>query len=200
MVKREALDADPKFQRLLAQSMPSIQVVAFGRYRDFETSLAEGPDGVLTLEPILRAKQLRPTVVGNNGSGAIEKYVLISVGQPVEPTSVTSVGIVDILGRQGMKDLVASLLGTSPRIERVTKVEDLLPLLQLASVDAVLAPERLVPSLQAKSNLDLQTMRTQGGVGLPGLSVLTGAGSALAPQIRRLGPQVSQEMGVTRWA
>src|SRR6266545_4424685 len=103
------------FQRLLAQSMPSIQVVAFGRYRDFETSLAEGPDGVLTLEPILRAKQLRPTVVGNNGSGAIEKYVLISVG-------------------------------------------------------------------------------------LPGLSVLTGAGSALAPQIRRLGPQVSQEMGVTRWA
>src|SRR5262245_44980190 len=32
------------FQRLLAESMPSINVVALGRYRDFEDSLGEGPD------------------------------------------------------------------------------------------------------------------------------------------------------------
>jgi len=187
------------FQRLLAQAMPTVQVVAFGRYRDFESSLAERPDGVLTLEPILRAKQLRPTVVGNNAFGTSERYALISVGQSFEPASIGSVGAVDILGRQGMKDLVANLLGASPRIERVTKVDDLLPLLQLASVDAVLAPERLVPSLQTKSQLDLQVTRTPGGVGLPSLSVQTVAGAPLAHNVRRLSALVSQEMGVTRW-
>jgi hypothetical protein len=71
--------------------------------------------------------------MGNNISGSTERYALISVGQPVDPASVTSVGAVDILGRQGMKEFVATLLGVSPRIECVTKVEDLLPLLQLAS-------------------------------------------------------------------
>jgi hypothetical protein len=187
------------FQKLLARAMPSAQIVAFGRHRDFETALAGGPDGILTLEPILRAKQLRPAVMGNNISGSTERYALISVGQPVDPASITSVGAVDILGRQGMKEFVANLLGVSPRIECVTKVEDLLPLLQLASVDAVLAPERLVRSLQEKSKLDLRATRTQGGVGLPGLSVMTPAGASLAQDVRRLGPQVSQEMGVTRW-
>jgi hypothetical protein len=187
------------FQKLLAQAMPGTQVVAFGRHRDFELGLADGPDGVLTLEPILRAKQLRPAVMGNNTSGSTESYALISVDQSVEPASVVSVGAVDILGRQGMKEFVANLLGTSPKIEPVTKVEDLLPLLQLASVQAVLAPERLVRTLQEKSKLDLHATRTRGAVGLPGLSIMTSAGAVLANDIRRLGPQVSQEMGVTRW-
>jgi hypothetical protein len=98
-----------------------------------------------------------------------------------------------------MKEFITSLLGASPKIERVTKVEDLLPLLQLATVDAVLAPERLVHALQAKSKLDLHAVPTQGTVGLPGLSIMTTAGAMLAHDIKRLGPQVSQEMGVTRW-
>jgi hypothetical protein len=187
------------FQKLLAQALPGTQVVAFGRHRDFETALADGPDGVLTLEPILRAKQLRPSVLGNNTTGSTERYALISVGQAVDPAAVTSVGAVDILGRQGMREFVASLLGASPKIESVTKVEDLLPLLQIASVDAVLAPERLVRSLQAKSKLDLHATRAPGAVGLPALSVMTAAGAVLARDIKRLGPQVSEEMGVTRW-
>jgi hypothetical protein len=187
------------FQKLLARALPGIQVVAFGRHRDFETGLAEGPDGVLTLEPILRSKQLRPVVVGSNTSGSTEPYALVSVGRAVEPATVTSVGAVDILGRQGMKEFVASLLSATPKIELVTKVEDLLPLLQLASVDAVLAPERLVRSLQAKSKLDLHATRAPGAVGLPALSVMTAAGSALAQDVKRLGPQVSEQMGVTRW-
>jgi hypothetical protein len=187
------------FQKLLAQALPGTEVVAFGRHRDFETALREGPDGVLTLEPILRAKQLRPAVMGNNGSGSTERYALISVGQVADPATVTSVGAVDILGRQGMKEFVASLLGASPKIEPVTKVEDLLPLLQMASVDAVLAPERLVHSLQAKSKLDLHATRAPGAVGLPALSVMTAAGTVLARDIKRLGPQVSEQMGVTRW-
>jgi hypothetical protein len=187
------------FQKLLARAMPGAQVVVFGRHRDFETGLGEGPDGVLTLEPILRAKQLRPAVVGNNASGSTEPYALISVGRAVDPATVASVGAVDILGRQGMKAFVASLLGASPKIEPVTKVEDLLPLLQLASVDAVLAPERLVRSLQAQSKLDLYATRAPGAVGLPALSVMTAAGAVLAQNIKRLDPHVSEEMGVTRW-
>jgi len=187
------------FQKLLGKAMPGTQVVVFGRHRDFEKGLAEGPDGVLTLEPILRAKQLRPSVVGNNTSGPTEPYALISVGRAVEPATVASVGAVDILGRQGMKDFVASLLGASPKIEPVTKVEDLLPLLQLSSVDAVLAPERFVRTLQAQSKLDLHATRAPGAVGLPALSIVTAAGAVLAQEVKRLDPQVSEEMGVTRW-
>src|SRR5262249_38334946 len=128
-----------------------------------------------------------------------EAYVLISVGKAVDPAAITSVGAVDVLGRQGMKDLVADLLGSSPRIERVTKVEDLLPVLQLASADPVLLPERLLESFEARSKLDLRVTRLSGRVGLPCLSALTPAGTGLVDGIRKLGPRINQELGVTKW-
>src|SRR5262245_52848719 len=130
-------------QKMLAEALPGTDVVAFGRFRDFENGLAQKPDAALTLTPVLKAKGLASSVVGSNNGSNVEPYVLVSAGKSVEANKVTSVGAVDILGRQGMKDLVTELLGTTPNIERVTKVEDLLALLQFGSVDAVLLPERL---------------------------------------------------------
>jgi hypothetical protein len=186
-------------QRLLAEAMPSVDVTAFGRFRDFEAGLDEKPDGALTLQPTLKSKGLAVTLAGTNGGDPLEPYVLMSVGKGVDPTKISSVGAVDILGRQGMRELVAELLGASPAIERVTKVDDLLPLLQLASVDAVLLQARLVGSLQSRSKLDLRTSPTRGGVGLPALAVLTPAGAPLQDAVRQLNPRVMQQLGVSRW-
>jgi len=57
------------------------------------------------------------------------------IGFPWSPGMVErsrrSVGALDFLGRDGMATFVQSVVGAHPKVERVTKVEDLLPLLQV---------------------------------------------------------------------
>jgi len=187
------------FQKLMSSALPDADIVAFGRYRDFESSLADRPDAVLTLQPVIEAKQLKAAVTGSMAGSMIEPCALVAVGKAVEAQSLDSVGIVDILGHKGMKDLVSRIVGSSPRVERVTKNEDLLPLLQFSTVDAVVLPERLVASLQARSKLDLRATRTVAGLGLPALSIMTPAGASLVDKFRKLSGRANQEMGVARW-
>lgn len=188
-------------QRLLIESLPAVDVVVLGRYRDLENGMAEKPDAILALQPTLRAMALQPIVIGTKKGSPTESFVLLSVSKAVDSSTVKSVGAVDILGRQGMRDFVATLLaGASPKVERVTKVDDLLSLLQLASVDAVLVAERLASSFQTRSKLDLRTTPLPGKVGLPALAVLTPAGEPVANLVRGLAARASEEMGVDRWA
>jgi hypothetical protein len=175
------------------------EITVFGRFRDFETGLGTKPDAVLTLQPVLQAKGLPSTVLGTNAGSPSEAYALIASGKQVTPDKVSSVGAVDLLGRQGMKDLVARVLGAAARVERVTKLEDLLPLLQFGSVEAVLLPERLVEPFRARSKLDLRSSQVPGRVGLPALSVLSSAGASLVESVKALTPAISQQMGVQKW-
>lgn len=186
-------------QNLLHGAIAGAEITVFGRFRDFETGLGSKPDAVLALQPVLQAKGLPSTVIGTNQGSSSEPYVLIASGKQVTPDKVTSVGAVDLVGRQGMKDLVARLLGTTARVERVTKLEDLLPLLQFGSVEAVLLPERLVESFRSRSKLDLRASRVPGRVGLPALAILSSAGAPLADSVKALSPSISQQMGVQTW-
>jgi hypothetical protein len=186
-------------QQLLRDAIRGAEITVFSRLRDFETALGAKPDAVLSLQPVLRAKGLSSTIAGKHGGSSTESYSLIAIGRQMSPDKVTSVGAVDVLGRLGMKDLVARMLGTSPRVERVSKLEDLLPLLQFGTVEAVLLPERLVASFQARSKLDLRANRAPGVVGLPALAVLSDAGASLVPAIKALRPEISEQMGVQKW-
>lgn len=186
-------------QKALSGALPSVDVTVFGRFPDFENGLASKPDAALTSRNVLQAKGLSISVTGTNAGSTSEPYALIAMGKEVEPNRVTSVGAVDLMGRQGMKELVARLLGTPARIERVTKLEDLLPLLQFGMVDAVLVPERLTEPFRARSKLDLRVTKARGGVGLPALSVLGPGGTPLIQSIKALSPTISQYLGVSKW-
>jgi hypothetical protein len=186
-------------QKLLRAAIPNAEVTVFSRFRDFDTGLGSKPDAVLTLQPLLHAKGLASTVVGKTRGSAVEPYALLAIGRQVAPEKLTSVGAVDLLGRQGMKELVARLLGSAPRVERVSKLEDLLPLLQFETAEAVLLPARLVEPFRSRSKLDLRASTVRTGVGLPALSALSSSGSALAANIKALSPAISQQMGVELW-
>lgn len=186
-------------QKSLSAELPSTEVTVFGRFPDFETALAGKPDGALTLRPVLQAKGLSINLSGTYAGASSEPYSLIALGKQVAPEKVTSVGAVDLMGRQGMKELVARLLGTTAQIERVTKLEDLLPLLQLNMVEAVLVPNRLTEAFRARSKLDLRVTPARGAVGLPALSILTPSGAPLAQGIKSLSPNLSLQLGVSKW-
>jgi hypothetical protein len=192
-IKQRALQSE------LEKALPGVEVVAVGRIGDFERLLKEGVDAVLALPVVLSAYKLSPGLQGFRAGSSEERYALVGVGSPPVASRVTTVGSVDLLGREGTNAFVKGLLGVSPKVERVTKFEDLLPLLQMHRADAVLLPARLLPELSSASKLSLFPQEVQKGVGLPAAVSRTQNGQEFLRAIGRMRANVTKLFGVDQW-
>jgi hypothetical protein len=187
------------FQSLLQAGLPGITTTTVGRIGDFERVLAQGQDAVLTLPLVLGAQKLNASLRGHRGGSAEETYALVGTGNIPDPKRVSAVGALDILGRDGTNGFVRRMLGRDTRVERVTKVEDLLPLLQMQRVDAVLLPTRLFSELKSTSRLPLVQRELEARVGLPAAASVGPAGPTVLSAIGRLPRDVSKLLGVDEW-
>jgi hypothetical protein len=192
-IKQRALQND------LQGALPGHDVNAVGRIGDFERLLGEGVDAVLALPLVLSAYKLSPALQGLRAGASDERFSLVGVGASPEPGRVQSVGALNLLGRDGTNNFVKSLVGGSPKIERVSKVEDLLPLLQMQLVEAILLPTRLFSELRAASKLALAARELAKPVSLPAVAAVTQGGSQLLPAVSRLPANVDRLVGVDSW-
>ncbi|HMA95923.1 MAG TPA: hypothetical protein VKP30_24715 [Polyangiaceae bacterium] len=192
-VKQRALQG--QFQNAL----PGVDVTAVGRIGDFERSLKEGADTVMALPIVLSAYKLTPTLRGMRGGSSEEKYSLVAVGSAPDPATVTSVGALDVLGRGGTTSFVHMMVGSSPRVERVPKVEDLLPLLQMQRVAAVMIPSRLFSEISSASKLPLAQSSLSKVSGLPAVASITGTGAQVVAAIKKMPLALSKTLGVDAW-
>jgi hypothetical protein len=187
------------FQAELQAALEAIAVTTVGRTTDFDRGLWDGQDAVLTLPIVLAARGLAVTAQGFRKGAAEEPYVLAGVETPPDPTKVETVGVLDLLGRDGTNTFVVGLLGRQPKVERVTKVEDLLALMQIQRVDAIILPARLLAEVRAPSRLNLVARDLPRGVGLPAISSVGPGGPEIVQAIRRLPARMAGARGVTEW-
>jgi hypothetical protein len=187
------------FQSELQAALPGTAVTAVGRVADFDRALAQGPDAVLTLPVVLAARSLKPRLQGLRRGVGDEKYTLVAADSAPDPRRVSAVGALDLLGREGTNAFVHGLLGAKPKVERVTKFEDLLPLLQMQRVEALLLPARLLPDLRASSRMNLAPQELPTAVGLPAVASLTAAGVEIATAVGRLPSTLAAALGVDSW-
>jgi hypothetical protein len=187
------------FQSELQAALGGVAVTAVGRTADFDRGLWDGPDAVLTLPVVLAAHGLPVTLQGLRRGSAEEPCALAGVDATPDPATVATVGVLDLLGRDGMNQLVLGLLGRLPKVERVTKVEDLLPLLQLQRVDAILLPSRLLGEVKAPTRLNLVSRELPRGIGLPAVASRGPGGPEIVQAIRRLPARIAGALGVAEW-
>lgn len=187
------------FQSLLGAGLPGVTTTAVGRIADFERALKDAPDAVLTLPLVLAAQGLSSSLRGYARGATEERYALVGAGGAPDPTRVASVGALDLLGREGTARFVRRLVGPQARVERVTKIEDLLPLLQMQRVDAVLLPARLYSELRAASRLALAVRELDATVGLPAVASTGPAGASVLGAISKMPKDVSRLLGVEEW-
>ena len=187
------------FQSELQAALPGTNVTAVGRVADFDRSLSQGPDAVLTLPVVLAARGLAPRLRGQRQGSVDEKYSLVGADSAPDPRRVAVVGALDLLGREGTTSFVQRLVGGRPKVERVTKVEDLLPLLQMQRVEAILLPSRLFAELKAASRMNLAQRELSEGVGLPAVASLTAAGTDIAQAVSHLPAGLVKALGVDGW-
>ncbi|HET9960629.1 MAG TPA: hypothetical protein VFQ61_39430 [Polyangiaceae bacterium] len=186
-------------QSALQGALPGHTVLAVGRMSDFERSLGEGPDAVLTLPMVLTAHGLSARLQGHRQGAPNERYALVAVDVAPTPSAVHTVGVLDLLGRDATTSFVHALIGAKPKVERVTKLEDLLPMLQMQRVDAILLPARFVADLKEVSRLDLAYRELPTGVGLPALAGVDGRGEELAASVAKFPLKLSKLLGVDEW-
>jgi hypothetical protein len=187
------------FQGLLQNALAGVDVTAVGRISDFERALSDGPDAVLTLPLVLSAKNLNVQLQGQRAGAGEEKYALVAADAAPDPARVKAVGALDVLGREGTNLFVARMLGVQAKVERVTKVEDLLPLLQMQRVDAILIPQRLLLDVKSASRINLVPRELSKQVGLPAVASLGSVGPTITAGIARLPLSLSQTMGIDAW-
>lgn len=188
----------------LKARLAALDVTVFGRFRDFEEAMATSkPDAVLGLQALLVSLEAPITLQGLRKGVPSEPYALVSSGSPLEGALAGKVvGVVDLLGRKGTQDFVAGLLKTSDlKLKRVTKLEDLLPLLQFSAADAVLMPAAEVKSVTERSRLPLRARELpEGRVGLASVSVLNPQHRDLVvKQVLSLDAETNRVLGVDKW-
>lgn len=188
----------------LQAQLPAFAVTVFGRFRDFEEAMTtRAPDGVMAIGPLLAALGVTPALQGMRANSDSEPYVLVSSEAPLDgPLAGKVVGVVDLLGRTGTQELVTKLLKTPDvKLKRVTKMEDLLPLLQFSAADAVLVPTSAVKAMSERSRLTLKVRELgDARVGLPAVGVVNArARDALLKQVPALDAEMNRTLGVDRW-
>jgi hypothetical protein len=192
-VKQRALEGE------LKQALPGVAVTAVGRIADFDRALAQGQDAVLALPVVLSARGLQPKLRGHRKGSASESYALVGADRIPDAASVKSVGALDLLGREGTNGFVHTLLGRSLKVERVTKVEDLLPLLQMGRVEAILLPSRLFGEIRTASRLNLLARDVARSVELCALSSTGPLAQPIISAVSRLPKALSATLGVDEW-
>jgi len=162
-------------EKSLQEKLPDLAITVFGRFRDFEDGLANGrPDALLTGLPALTLKGKKPVLQGQRNGKTTETYVLAVVNQSLDgPFSGKTIGVVDLLGREGSQAFVSRLLKTSDvKVKRVAKIEDLLPLLEFSAADGVVLPTIMLPRLLERTQLPVKSRElTDEPVGLCAVAV-----------------------------
>ena len=187
------------FQGELQAALTGIDVTAVGRIGDFDRALQEGPDAVLTLPVVLSARGLTANLHGRHQGSLDEVYALVGADSTPDPAKIQSVGALDLLGRDGTDAFVMRIIGARPKVERVTKVEDLLPLLQMQRVDAILLAARFVTELKKASRLNLTQRALPTKVELPAAANLGAGGPQILGALSRLPAPLSDAVGVDEW-
>jgi hypothetical protein len=192
-------------QKQLSDDLPGCKVTVFGRYSDFtERVLADTPDAILSKPDVIRQFDVYSlTVSGVRGGASDEPYYLLSAQQSDQQTAsgVHIVGAVDFMGRHGMDSLAAALFKSVPRLKRVSKVEDLLPLLAFGMAGEVLVRARNADYLIATSSIKFSRREVPGGrIGIIALGIRKGVpAEKTVQQIRKLPEKTCTMLEMESW-
>lgn len=192
-------------EQVLQRQLPGLALTVFGRFRDFQDGVAtKHPDAVVAIAPLLDLDHTRATLQGVRAGKEWEAYMLVttSVGPPASWAGKT-VGIVDLLGRDGTQTFAATAIGsTEAKVKRVAKIEDLLPLLEFSAADAVLIPASAVKRFTERTRLPLTVRELPGArVGLPAVAVRNEKTRSLVLQaIQKLDSEARSLIGIDTWS
>ena len=191
-------------QEMVVSACGGLEIKVFGRAKDFNQQIATvPPSAILTLLPVIERNNTFSTVLKGSRNGATEEdYMLVSKDTATSLASLTGkkVGVVDVMGRKPMTQFVSQLLQADVKLKRVSKIEDLLPLLSFGAVDSIFVPESIYQILKQKSNINLVATRLNIQLGLVSAALNDSkTESEITKCIGSFSQDINAAMGVDQW-
>lgn len=195
-------------QSRLIKAYPKWDITVFGRYKEFERQINNAPpDAILTLPVVAdQFKTFQIKLKGARSGKADETCVLLSVNQAISPLATLNnpIGVVDLLGRRKMETFLSQKLGVEKvRVRTVTKLEDLLSLLQFQDVDAIFVPKSIVEYYRERSRLNLIVNDlSSASIGLPIVAfkaATVGEAESGIDNLINLDEKLKELLGVDLW-
>ncbi|MBF0102333.1 MAG: hypothetical protein HQK77_15635 [Desulfobacterales bacterium] len=129
----------------LSNACPEIDWSAFARYKDLNAMVKQNsPDAILALSPTINELGGYKIILKGSFKGNIKNaYILVSTDNALNPTNIGSIPIAvyDILGRKSLETFYNQFINPLPKLERVSKMEDLVTLLSLNMVKGMIIQE-----------------------------------------------------------
>jgi hypothetical protein len=192
-------------EQALQKQLPGLALTVFGRFRDFQDGVVKmNPDAIVATASLLDLDHTKATLQGVRAGKDWEPYMLVTAaaGPPLSWAGKT-VGIVDLLGRDGTQAFAADAVGSSDvKVKRVVKIEDLLPLLEFSAADAVLIPSSSVKRFTERTRLPLAVRELpHARVGLPAVAVRNEKSrSSVVQAVQKLDPETRSLIGIDTWS
>ena len=149
------------------------------------------------------AQNFNSVLNGFNGNNPYHSLVFLTPDSLLDlnKSKNLSIGIFDYLGRPRTEKFVRQYISSLKKIQRVTKIEDLLSLLYLNMADGILVSDIHVPYLKDRSKLRLKEIKLP-GVNLNIISMMTKKGK-LAPHtkkaLREMPKETMKILGISKW-
>jgi hypothetical protein len=193
-------------QDKIQECFSGVTVSVFGRLTDFTAKIElDPPDAILTKTPlILQIGNYTIAVQGSNNGKIEESYVLLSTDSVQDLATIAGekvIGVIDILGRAGMNTFAAQFFPKIPKLKRVTKVEDLLPLLSFNMVSSILINTSSVKFFRKTSNLTFnETPLPETNIGIVALGIRNGCNADKSiGALKKLDKETSAFFEVDQW-
>lgn len=146
-------------QKVLSQHIQGTEVKVFARLEDFRALVqSERPTAILAQPAVIRAMGgYRTALQGTRKGAPDEPCQLLSIDSGVDPDRMAgiTIGVFGSMERDSLEAFVRRSIPGNPRIRRVTKVEDLLPMLIFHLVTAVLVDRSTIDVFRMKSQANL---------------------------------------------
>ncbi len=204
----------------LDNACPNLEIIVFPRYREFRDKISKSPpDAILALKPVtdktlalineqLSIKEMgfHEALTGTLNGKSEEPYVFLSEkAVKLNALEEIIIGAVDLLSRPEMPRFIGSLFDKPKlRVRSVTKLEDLLSLLQFQYATAILVPASKVSYYTSKSKMALGVTELPNvKLGLPVLLVHkmdTKREKILLDSFLNLENNVNLKLGVHEWS
>ena len=189
----KALKADP--------ALSGTNVTVFGKFREFASSVKSSkpkyiivPSSFLTIN-----SDYKPVYqFALNGQTSF-KYLVLSTKPEWNKDSMAkgNVGIVDELGRTGTKKFVQDNVGKFKLVKRVTKTDDLMPLLVLENAQFIMIRPKNYEILKKKFTAKTIKVMESKTVDHPVICVLKDTPQAEIDKLGKLSPATIKALGYT---
>ena len=196
-------------ERELQEQCPDLNITIYSHHRHLLKAVqASFPEAILSLDPVINQERLsmfEPVLMGKRDGLDWERYAILSIKEgALSPEA--RIGAIAILSRKKMNKLLSEMVGDYEFVP-VSKVLDLLALLQVGQADGILVRHELVKTyFSERTEMKLVVTRAFSGtqMGLPVLATLKGMGSdqreILTAAIEGLGAKMKHRLRVDSWS